>query len=219
MKLYQVSPEKNTPIIHLLYIVKKKPIQHSHILTYKREDHGRGVPRDHSDTVMSDITRIVQSKFLGVSIPRLVRGYRGGDGVKHLTIHAHELIGLRTSGGGGRGVGIVPLRHVGVAMVTIHAISGWWRQAVVVLLAGGLCTSAQRLQLHGRIGFFVIRIFTVTGAAGVGWTMHVGRMRRIAAWRRAMVGQIVWGGDVIVLCHVVVWQTHGTGGPVRAGPG
>lgn len=24
MKLYQVSPEKNTPIIHLLYIVKKK---------------------------------------------------------------------------------------------------------------------------------------------------------------------------------------------------
>lgn len=23
MKLYQVSPEKNTPIIHLLYIVKK----------------------------------------------------------------------------------------------------------------------------------------------------------------------------------------------------
>lgn len=26
MKLYQVSPEKNTPIIHLLYIVKKKPI-------------------------------------------------------------------------------------------------------------------------------------------------------------------------------------------------
>lgn len=26
MKLYQVSPEKNTPIIHLLYIVKKKTI-------------------------------------------------------------------------------------------------------------------------------------------------------------------------------------------------
>lgn len=24
MTLYQVSPEKNTPIIHLLYIVKKK---------------------------------------------------------------------------------------------------------------------------------------------------------------------------------------------------
>lgn len=31
MKLYQVSPEKNTPIIHLLYIVKKTNLAFAHL--------------------------------------------------------------------------------------------------------------------------------------------------------------------------------------------
>lgn len=31
MKLYQVSPEKNTPIIHLLYIVKKNNLAFAHL--------------------------------------------------------------------------------------------------------------------------------------------------------------------------------------------
>lgn len=31
MKLFQVSPEKNTPIIHLLYIVKKTNLAFAHL--------------------------------------------------------------------------------------------------------------------------------------------------------------------------------------------
>lgn len=57
----------------------------------------------------------------------LVWGYCGGDGVKYLMIYVYELIGLRVSGGGGRGVGIVFLRYVGVVMVIVYVILGWWR--------------------------------------------------------------------------------------------
>ena len=156
---------------------------------------------------------------LSISIPLLVRRNGSRDWVKHLATHSHELIRLRATGGRG-GVGIVSLRHVGVAMVTVDAITWRRRQAVVILLGRGLLwTPTQGLQLHGRAGFFVIRIFTITGAALVRWTMHVWRMRRITAWRRAMIRQVVRGGDVIVLCHVVVWQAHGTWGSVRSGPG
>lgn len=232
MKHFIKFLQKKPPIIHLLFVCFWLFVCFLYFLVYNKKafaqlsdikDHGRGVPRDHSDTVRSGNHMNIMSGFfhyvLSISIPLLVRRNGSRDWVKHLATHSHELIRLRATGGRG-GVGIVPLRHVGVAMVTVDAITWRRRQAVVILLGRGLLwTPTQGLQFHGRAGFFVIRIFTITGAALVRRTMHVWRMRRITAWRRAMIRQVVRGGDVIVLCHVVVWQAHGTWGSVRSGPG